>query len=237
MPAAAQSLTGAGATFPNPIYTKWFDAYNKKTGIQINYQSIGSGGGIRQFTEGTVDFGATDGPMNESQIQAVSGQRPPRAGRARRRGCDLQPPYPGRYQAQVRRQSAGRHLHGPGDQVERPEDRRAQPGREAAGYRPHRGASLRRLGHDLCVHRLPQQVLPGVEGQGRLRHVGELAGRARRKGKRGGHPAGQAGRGSARLRRADLRLLQQAPLRPDQERTGQLQSPRLWNRSVPPRPA
>jgi phosphate transport system substrate-binding protein len=72
-PAAAQSLTGAGATFPNPIYTKWFDAYNKKTGVKINYQSIGSGGGIRQFTEGTVDFGATDGPMNESQIQAVNG--------------------------------------------------------------------------------------------------------------------------------------------------------------------
>jgi phosphate transport system substrate-binding protein len=72
-PAAAQSLTGAGATFPNPIYTKWFDAYSKKTGIKINYQSIGSGGGIRQFTEGTVDFGASDGPMNESQIQAVNG--------------------------------------------------------------------------------------------------------------------------------------------------------------------
>ncbi len=71
--AAAQSLTGAGATFPNPVYTKWFDAYHKKTGVQINYQSIGSGGGIRQFTEGTVDFGATDGPMNEPQIQAVNG--------------------------------------------------------------------------------------------------------------------------------------------------------------------
>jgi phosphate transport system substrate-binding protein len=71
-PAAGQNLTGAGATFPNPIYTKWFDAYNKKTGIQINYQSIGSGGGIRQFTEGTVDFGATDGPMNQSQIDAVN---------------------------------------------------------------------------------------------------------------------------------------------------------------------
>jgi phosphate transport system substrate-binding protein len=71
--ATAQTLTGAGATFPNPIYTKWFDAYNKKTGVQINYQSIGSGGGIRQFTEGTVDFGATDGPMNESQIAAVNG--------------------------------------------------------------------------------------------------------------------------------------------------------------------
>jgi phosphate transport system substrate-binding protein len=73
--ASAQvGLTGAGATFPNPIYTKWFDAYNKKTGVQINYQSIGSGGGIRQFTEGTVDFGASDGPMTDEQIAAVQGK-------------------------------------------------------------------------------------------------------------------------------------------------------------------
>ena len=72
-PLAGQTLNGAGASFPNPIYTKWFDAYHKKTGVQINYQSIGSGGGIRQFTEGTVDFGATDGPMNDSQIAAASG--------------------------------------------------------------------------------------------------------------------------------------------------------------------
>jgi phosphate transport system substrate-binding protein len=67
------ALTGAGATFPNPIYTKWFDAYAKQTGVRINYQSIGSGGGIRQFTEGTVDFGATDGPMTEEQIKSVNG--------------------------------------------------------------------------------------------------------------------------------------------------------------------
>src|SRR5687768_2380637 len=58
---AQAALNGAGATFPNPIYTKWFDAYAKKTGVKINYQSIGSGGGIRQFSEGTVDFGASDG--------------------------------------------------------------------------------------------------------------------------------------------------------------------------------
>lgn len=69
----AVALTGAGATFPNPIYAKWFDAYAKETGIKINYQSIGSGGGIRQFTEGTVDFGATDGPMSDKQIEAVAG--------------------------------------------------------------------------------------------------------------------------------------------------------------------
>jgi phosphate transport system substrate-binding protein len=67
------ALTGAGATFPNPIYTKWFDAYAKETGVRINYQSIGSGGGIRQFTEGTVDFGATDGPMTDEQIKSVNG--------------------------------------------------------------------------------------------------------------------------------------------------------------------
>ena len=66
-------VTGAGATFPAPIYTKWFDAYAKETGVRINYQSIGSGGGIRQFTEGTVDFGATDGPMTDQQIAAVKG--------------------------------------------------------------------------------------------------------------------------------------------------------------------
>jgi phosphate transport system substrate-binding protein len=72
-PASAQSLTGAGATFPNPIYSKWFDAYNKKTGVQINYQSIGSGGGIKQYTENTVDFGASDGPMTQDQMTAVQG--------------------------------------------------------------------------------------------------------------------------------------------------------------------
>ncbi len=71
--AAQQKLTGAGATFPNPIYTKWFDAYHKKTGIEINYQSIGSGGGIRQFTEGTVDFGASDAPLTDAQVAAVQG--------------------------------------------------------------------------------------------------------------------------------------------------------------------
>ncbi len=73
-PVLAQSLTGAGATFPNPIYQKWFSEYNKKTGVQVNYQSIGSGGGIKQYTEGTVDFGATDGPMNQDAMTAVQGQ-------------------------------------------------------------------------------------------------------------------------------------------------------------------
>ena len=66
-------LTGAGASFPNPIYTRWFDEYHRATGVQINYQSIGSGGGVRQFSQGTVDFGATDGPMKDDQIAAIDG--------------------------------------------------------------------------------------------------------------------------------------------------------------------
>ncbi len=65
---AATLINGAGATFPYPIYSKWFDEYKKATGVQINYQSIGSGGGIRQVLEGTVDFGATDGPMSDEQM-------------------------------------------------------------------------------------------------------------------------------------------------------------------------
>jgi len=65
----AQTLNGAGATFPYPIYSKWFNEYHKLHGnVQINYQSIGSGGGIRQLTAGTVDFGASDGPMTDQQL-------------------------------------------------------------------------------------------------------------------------------------------------------------------------
>jgi phosphate transport system substrate-binding protein len=74
---AAQSLqiNGAGATFPYPIYSKWFAEYNKlKPNVRINYQSIGSGGGIRQITAETVFFGATDGPMTEEQIKAAPGR-------------------------------------------------------------------------------------------------------------------------------------------------------------------
>ena len=119
-----RACTGAGATFPNPIYTKWFDAYNKKTGVQINYQSIGSGGGIRQFTEGTVDFGATDGPMNDEQIAGGQGQRAARPDRARRRGADLQSSRRRRDAAQVRRARHRRHLPGQDHQVERQGDRR-----------------------------------------------------------------------------------------------------------------
>lgn len=66
--ASAQNINGAGATFPYPIYSKWFNEYSQQhPNVKINYQPIGSGGGIRQVSEGTVDFGATDGPMSDEQ--------------------------------------------------------------------------------------------------------------------------------------------------------------------------
>lgn len=73
--ASAQSLNGAGATFPNPIYQKWFTQYSSAhPGVQLNYQSLGSGAGIRQVTAGTVDFGASDGPMTDEQLSQVRGK-------------------------------------------------------------------------------------------------------------------------------------------------------------------
>ncbi len=70
--ASAQNINGAGATFPYPIYSKWFSEYSQlHPNVKINYQSIGSGGGIRQVSEGTVDFGATDGPMTDEQISGA----------------------------------------------------------------------------------------------------------------------------------------------------------------------
>jgi phosphate transport system substrate-binding protein len=68
---AQMKLNGAGATFPYVIYSKWFDLYSKKSGVEFNYQSIGSGGGIKQVTEGTVDFGATDAFLSEDQMKVI----------------------------------------------------------------------------------------------------------------------------------------------------------------------
>src|ERR1700693_139182 len=73
--AQKQQINGAGATFPYPIYSKWFSEYNKlHPDVEINYQSIGSGGGIRQLSNQTVFFGATDGPMTQEQILAAPGK-------------------------------------------------------------------------------------------------------------------------------------------------------------------
>jgi len=71
--ASAETINAAGATFPAPIYQKWFEEFHKMhSDSQVNYQSIGSGGGIRQLTEGTVDFGASDMPMTAEQMAKIT---------------------------------------------------------------------------------------------------------------------------------------------------------------------
>ncbi len=72
-PGEAQALNGAGATFPAPLYQKWFDEYSRLTQVQVNYQPIGSGGGIKGIQDQTVDFGASDAPMTDEQLQAAKG--------------------------------------------------------------------------------------------------------------------------------------------------------------------
>ena len=67
-PASAADISGAGATFPYPIYAKWADSYKKETGVGMNYQSIGSGGGIKQIQQKTVTFGATDMPLKAADL-------------------------------------------------------------------------------------------------------------------------------------------------------------------------
>ncbi|MGB5079783.1 MAG: phosphate ABC transporter substrate-binding protein PstS [Burkholderiales bacterium] len=69
LPGSAAQLTGAGATFPYPVYAKWAEAYSQKTGVRLNYQSIGSGGGIKQIRARTVDFGASDAPLKLDQLE------------------------------------------------------------------------------------------------------------------------------------------------------------------------
>src|SRR5882672_4673305 len=72
---AQMMINGAGATFPYPIYSKWFDQYKSvDPSVRFNYQSIGSGGGIKQLTNRTVDFGASDAPMNDEQLAAAPGK-------------------------------------------------------------------------------------------------------------------------------------------------------------------
>ena len=68
-----KALNGAGATFPAVLYSKWFDEYRKLTGVEVNYQAIGSGGGIKSISDKTVDFGGTDGPMSDEKLQAAKG--------------------------------------------------------------------------------------------------------------------------------------------------------------------
>ncbi len=106
--ALAQDVTGAGASFPAPIYAKWADAYNKATGARVNYQSVGSGAGIKQIRAKTVDFGASDMPLTDEALAKDGLVQFPDRDRRRRAGGQHQGHRAGPDQAD--RCSARRHL-------------------------------------------------------------------------------------------------------------------------------
>ena len=154
------SINGAGATFPQPVYQEWAARLKEPDGLTVNYQGIGSGGGIAQFTAGTVDFGATDSAMKDEEVTAAAGQG--RAGphpvRLRRRHRLLQ--RRGRREGpQARRRDHRRHLPRQDQEVERPGDRRRQRRRHAPGHRHHGLPPLRRVRHDEAVHDVPRRLL------------------------------------------------------------------------------
>ena len=128
--ALAVDITGAGATFPYPIYAKWAEAYKQKTGVGMNYQSIGSGGGIAQIKAKTVDFGASDTPLKPEDLQAAGLMQFPAVIGGIVPVVNLEGIAPGtlRFTGPV----LGRHLPRQDQELERQGDRGSQSGREAA---------------------------------------------------------------------------------------------------------
>ena len=142
-------INGAGATFPYPIYSKWFSEYNKiKPDVQINYQSIGSGGGIRQLTNQTVFFGATDGADDGGADAGGARQDPAPADRARRRGARSTTCPRSKTELKFSGALLADIFLGKVTKWNDPAIAKTQCRRDAAGHRHHRRPPLRRLGHD-----------------------------------------------------------------------------------------
>ena len=152
LPAAAVEISGAGATFPYPIYAKWADAYKKETGVGLNYQSIGSGGGIKQIEAKTVTFGATDAPLKGGELDKIGLVQFPmvmggivpvvniegiKTGRSRHRRSDARANFP--------RQS---------EELGRSGDQEAQPSAKLPRTGDRRRSPLRRFRHHLQFHLL-----------------------------------------------------------------------------------
>ena len=182
--AFAADISGAGATFPYPVYAKWADAYKKETGIGLNYQSIGSGGGIKQIKAKTVTFGASDAPLPGKELDESGLAQFPMVMGGIVPVVNLEGVAAGR----PRRSTARRwpaSILGTIKKWDDPAIAKLNPGIKLPSQRDRAGPSLRRVGHDLQLHLLPLRGEPGLEDQGRHQHGRAVAGRHRRQGQRG----------------------------------------------------
>ena len=175
--AAAQDMTGAGASFPAPIYAKWADAYNKATGDELNYQSIGSGAGIKQINAKTVDFGASDMPLNDDELAKDGLMQFPTVIGGVVPVVNIKGIEPG--QIKLTGEVLGDIYLGKITKWNDPAITALNPGVTLPDEAISRGAPRRRLGHELHLHQLPVQGERRLEGQGRRRHRGQLADRRR----------------------------------------------------------
>ena len=206
--AAAVDLTGAGATFPNPIYSKWFAEYKKvDPSVSFNYQPIGSGGGQKQILEGTVDFGASDGPMSDASLAKAPSKNSPHPDGGRRGGDHLQLAWRGTSLQLDGLALADIYLG------------KITKWNDAAIAKLNVGSKLpatdiavahtrRWQRHHVYLHRLPRRGQFRMEGQGRqAEHDGELARRSSAaKGNEGVAGFDQADARFHRLRGTHLRF-------------------------------
>ena len=178
--AFAADITGAGATFPFPLYSKWADAYKKETGNGLNYQSIGSGAGIKQIQAKTVTFGASDMPLKPEQLEKDGMIQWPQAMGALVPVVNLEGIKPG--ELVFSGELLGDIYLGKVKKWDDPAIAKLNPKSEAAQRRHHRGAPFGRFRHDLHLDRLSLEDQCRVEDEGRCGYRGRMAGRRRRQG-------------------------------------------------------
>ena len=209
--AQAADITGAGATFPFPIYSKWADAYKKETGNGLNYQSIGSGAGIKQIQAKTVTFGATDAPLKAEQLEKDGLVQWPQVMGAIVPVVNVEGVKPG--ELVFNGETLANIYLGKITKWDDAAIKKLNPSADAAVHQ-HRGCPpLGWLGHHVRVHRLPVEGERRVEVEGRLQHGGRMAGRRRRQGQRRRRRQRRADQEFDRLCRVRLCEAEQADLR------------------------
>ena len=161
----AGDISGAGATFPFPIYAKWADAYKKDTGNGLNYQSIGSGAGIKQIKAKTVTFGATDAPLTAEDLEAAGLEQWPMVMGGIVPVVNLDGVKSG--DLVIDGPTLAKIYLGKITNWNDPAIKALNPKANAARPRDRRRPPRRRLGHDLQLHQLPRQGFARVEVQGR----------------------------------------------------------------------
>ena len=181
--AQAADISGAGATFPYPIYAKWADAYKKETGIGLNYQSIGSGGGIKQIKAGTVTFGATDAPLTGDDLTSSGLAQFPMVMGGIVPVINVEGIKPG--ELVLDGPTLAKIFMGAITKWDDAAIKKLNPDVKLPSSGHSRRSPFRWFRHDLQFHLLPLSGQRRLEDQGRHREGSRMAGRHRRQGQRG----------------------------------------------------